>query len=129
MKKALFAYILTTLGLASAAQATAPAAGNGLSGYEQVKSITAFRGIYSWTAIDDDTLILWANAFDPYLVKLKSPSHDLRFARAIGVTQFGSQIHADSDSIQVSGFRYPIGGLFKLSREEAKRLSQKVRDF
>jgi hypothetical protein len=96
-------------------------------GYEQVKSITAFRGPYSWSAIEDDTLIVWANASDPYLVKLKHPSQDLRFAGAIGITQFGSQIHANSDAIQVRGFRYPIGRIYKLSREEAKKLSHDAR--
>ena len=75
-------------------------------------------------SIDDDSLILWANAYEPYLVELRFPSHDLRFARAIGVTQFGSQIHARTDSIQVRGFRYPIGRIYKLSRDEARRLSQ-----
>jgi len=125
--KTLIASALLILGLTSASHAKAAASDDGLAGYEQVKSITAFRGPYSWTAIDDDTLIVWANAFDPYLVKLKFPSLDLRFARAIAITQFGSQIHANSDAIHVRGFRYPIGGIYKLSRDEAKQLSRNER--
>lgn len=125
--KSLIAIALLSLGLASAPQATESAAGDGLAAYEQVKSITAFRGPHSWSVIDDDTLIVWANAFDPYLVELKYPSHDLRFARAIGITQFGSQIHANSDAIHVRGFRYPIGRIYRLSREQAKELREATR--
>jgi hypothetical protein len=125
--KSSIAIVLLGLGLASAPQASESAAGDGLAAYEQVKSITAFRGPYSWSVIDDDTLIVWANAFDPYLVELKQPSQNLRFALAIGITQFGSQIHADTDAIQVRGFRYPIGGIYRLSREQAKELRQDAR--
>jgi len=120
----LIASTLLLLGLGSTAQAADAVRDDGLAGYEEVKRITAFRGLYSWSSIDDDSLILWANAYEPYLVELRFPSHDLRFARAIGVTQFGSQIHARTDSIQVRGFRYPIGRIYKLSRDEARRLSQ-----
>lgn len=122
--KSLIAIALLSLGLTSAPQATESAAGDPAADYVQVKSITAFRGPYSWSVIDDDTLIVWANAFDPYLVKLKYPSQDLKFARAIGISQFGSQIYANTDAIHVRGFRYPIGRIYRLSREEAKKISR-----
>lgn len=125
--KMLIAYSLLVAGLASASQATEVIPGDEMANYEQVKTITAFRGPHSWTALDDDTLIVWANAFDPYLVKLKQPTQELRFAQAIGITQFGSQIHAATDAVQIRGFRYPIGALYKLTREEAKRLTQDAR--
>jgi hypothetical protein len=125
--KRLIAGTLLVLGFASASQATESLSSDALAGYEQVKSFTAVRGPYSWTALDDDTLIIWANAFNPYLVKLKYPSQDLRFAQAIGITQFGSRIHANSDAIHVRGFRYPIGGIYKLTRDEAKQLSRNER--
>jgi hypothetical protein len=122
--RTLITSILLTLGLASAAQASEDVRADELTGYEQVKSITAFGGLHSWSVIDNDTLIVWANAFRPYLVELKYPSHDLRFTNAIGVTQFGSQIHARFDSVQVRGLRYPIGAIYKLSREEARQLTR-----
>lgn len=125
--KLLVAGTWLVLGIASAAPATEAVRDDEVAAYEQVKSITAFRGLYSWTAIDDDSLIVWANAFDPYLVELRYPSRDLRFARAIGFTQFGSQIHANGDAIQVRGIRYPIGEIYKLSREAAKQLREDAR--
>jgi hypothetical protein len=122
--RTLIASVLIVLGFASAAHAAEAVSAEQLAGYEQVKSITAFRGLHSWSAIDENTLIVWANAFDPYLVHLKHPSRDLRFAHVIGITQFGSQIHAKFDSVQVDGFRYPIGEIYKLSRDEARQLSR-----
>jgi hypothetical protein len=89
---------------------------------EQVESIPNLTGLDSWSAIDDDTLIVWATPFDPYLVKLYVPSPDLRFAHAIGVTSFGSRIYAKFDSVKVAGFSYPIRGIYKLSRADAKEL-------
>lgn len=92
--------------------------------FEQVDSITMFRGPHSWQVVDDDTVILWATPFDPYLVKLAFRSPDLRFAHAIGVTQFGSRVYAKFDAVKVGGFRYPIDSIYKMSREEARNLAR-----
>src|SRR5262245_42358149 len=75
--------------------------------FEQVDSIPMLTRPYSWQAIDDKTVILWATPFDPYLVELKFASHDLKWAHAIGVTQFGSRVYAKFDAVKVRGFRYP----------------------
>jgi hypothetical protein len=96
----------------------------GVGGLEQVDSIPNLTRLHSWSAIDDDTLIVWATPFDPYLVKLFMPSPDLRFAQAIGVTSFGSRIYARFDSVKIAGFSYPIRGIYKLSRADAKELSR-----
>jgi hypothetical protein len=90
--------------------------------FEQVESITMFRGPHSWQVVDDDTVILWATPFDPYLVELAFKSHDLHFADVIGVTQFGSRVYARFDAVKVRGFRYPIDSIYKMSREEARNL-------
>jgi hypothetical protein len=97
------------------ARADAPA-------FEQVDSITMFRGPHSWQVVDEDTVILWATPFDPYLVELAFRSPDLRFTEVIGVTQFGSRVYAKFDAVKVGGFRYPIAGIYKMSREEARNL-------
>jgi hypothetical protein len=92
---------------------------------ERVDSIVVFsRGPHSWQAIDDDTVIIWATAFDPYLVELAFRSPDLRFAHAIGVTQMGSRVYAKFDAVKVRGFRYPIDSIYKMSREEARSLAR-----
>lgn len=93
-----------------------------MTGYEQVDSIPALRRMHSFHALDRDSLIIWATPFQPYLVELRHPSHDLRFARAIGVTQSASRIYPRFDAVQVDGFRYPIERIYKLSRDEAKEL-------
>jgi hypothetical protein len=88
--------------------------------FEQVDSITMLRGPHSWQVVDDDTVIVWATAFDPYLVELAFGSPDLRFAQVIGVTQVGSRVYAKFDAVTVGGFRYPIDSIYKMSREEAR---------
>jgi hypothetical protein len=90
--------------------------------FEQVDSITMLRPPHSWSAIDDDTVIVWATPFDPYLVELKFKSHDLKWAHAIGITQFGSRVYAKFDAVKVAGFRYPIDSIYRISREEARNL-------
>jgi hypothetical protein len=92
--------------------------------FEQVDSITMLRGPHSWQVVDDDTVILWATPFDPYLVELAFRSPDLRFSEVIGVTQFGSRVYAKFDAVKVGGFRYPIASIYKMSREEARNLAR-----
>ena len=90
--------------------------------YEEVDSFWMHSRPYSWSAIDDDTVIVWASAFDPYLVELAYPSHDLKWVQSIGVTSFGNRVYAKFDSLQVRGFRYPIDSIYKITREEARNL-------
>jgi hypothetical protein len=90
--------------------------------FEQVDSIPMLTRPHSWQVIDDDTVIVWATAFDPYLVELAFESHDLKFAQVIGITQFGSRVYARFDAVKVGGFRYPIDSIYKMTREEARNL-------
>jgi hypothetical protein len=90
--------------------------------YEPVDSFWMHSRPYSWSAIDDDTVIVWASAFDPYLVELAYPSHDLKWVETIGVTSFGNRVYAKFDALQVRGFRYPIESIYKITREEARNL-------
>jgi len=92
--------------------------------FEQVDSITMFRGPHSWRAIDDDTIIVWATPFDPYLVELAFKSYDLKWAHVIGITQVGSRVYAKFDAVKVGGFRYPIDSIYKMTREEARNLTR-----
>jgi len=104
----------------AAASASAPNAAT--PAFEQVDSIPMLRRPHSWQVIDDDTVVVWATAFDPYLVELAFKSYDLRFAHAIGITQFGSRVYAKFDAVKVGGFRYPIDSIYKMTREEARNL-------
>ena len=92
--------------------------------FEQVDSIPMLTRPHSWQVVDDDTVIVWATAFDPYLVELAFKSHDLKFAQVIGITQFGSRVYARFDAVKVGGFRYPIDSIYKLTREEARNLTR-----
>jgi hypothetical protein len=93
---------------------------------EEVDSFAMLTRPYSWTAIDDDTLLVWTTPWQAYLVELAFPSHDLRFAHAIGLTSVGSRVYAKFDAVRVRGFRYPIQGIFKLTRDEAKGLTARA---
>jgi hypothetical protein len=90
--------------------------------FEQVDSIPMLTRPHSWHVVDDDTVIVWATPFDPYLVELAFKSHDLKFAQVIGITQFGSRVYARFDAVKVRGFRYPIDSIYKMTREEARNL-------
>lgn len=92
---------------------------------EQVESISAIRRLHSWTVVDEHTLIIWASPRQPYLIRLFRPSRELKFAHSIGVTSFGSRIHARFDSVEVEGFSYPIREIYRLSRDEAKALEMR----
>jgi hypothetical protein len=111
---------LTAVAGASFAAAAAKARVAEAPAFEQVDSITMLRGPHSWQVVDEDTVIVWATAFDPYLVELAFRSPDLQFAQAIGITQVGSRVYAKFDAVTVRGFRYPIASIYKLSREEAR---------
>jgi hypothetical protein len=95
--------------------------------FEQVESIPMLTRLHSWSAIDDDTVVIWATPFDPYLVELAFKSHELKFAQAIGITQFGSRVYAKFDAVKVGGFRYPIDSIYKMTREEARNLVRGAR--
>jgi hypothetical protein len=121
-----FAIVALAMSGAASAHAADPVQVDGLpelTSLEPVDRITAMTGLHSWTAIDDDTLIVWTTPFRPYLVELSHPSPDLRWAWTIGVSSFGSQIYARFDSIEVGGFRYPIREIYKLSRDDAKAIT------
>jgi hypothetical protein len=115
---------LTVITGTSFAAASSEARVADTAAFEQVDSITMLRGPHSWQVIDDDSVIVWATAFDPYLVELKFRSPDLKFAHVIGLTQFGSRVYARFDAVQVGGFRYPIDSIYKMSREEARNLAR-----
>ena len=108
---------------ASARPASAPAKAEAQKpAFEKVDSFSLLTRPHSWHAIDNDTLIVWATPFQPYLVELAFPSHDLRFSEAIGITSVGSRVYARFDSLRVGGFRYPIASIYKMTREEARNL-------
>jgi len=117
------------LGLAAAVAtaagaAAAPASRNVTVGVdlEPVEHIPALSRFYSWSAVDDDTLVVWATHARPYLIELAVPSFDLRFADAIAVSEFAGRVHSRFDSVYVRGRRYPIEAIYRLSREDAKSI-------
>jgi hypothetical protein len=120
--------VAVTLTAGSAASfATAPKEVDAKPGFERVDSILMMTRPHSWQAIDDDTVIVWATPFDPYLVELKFAAHDLKWAQAIGITQMGKRVYARFDSVKVGGFSYPIDSIYKLTREEARNYVRDAR--
>jgi hypothetical protein len=120
--------LAATLTAGSAASfATAAKQTDARPGFERVDSILMMTRPHSWQAIDDDTVIVWATPFNPYLVELKFAAHDLKWAHAIGITQVGSRVYAKFDAVKVGGFRYPIDSIYKLTREEARNFARDAR--
>jgi hypothetical protein len=93
--------------------------------YEQVDSFVMWNHPYSWSAIDDRTVVLWPTPFEAYLVRIAYPSHDMRYVQSIGVTSSTSRVYAKFDALQIRGFRYPIDSIYKLTREEARNLTSR----
>ena len=125
--KGLLIASLAALGLASAARAaTDTLEADEAPAFEPVSSFYVYGGLHDFDVIDEDTLILWPNAFDPYLVELRGRSHDLRFARAIAVESTTNRVHSKFDSVIIGGFRYPIDEIYKLSREAARELKKDI---
>jgi hypothetical protein len=125
---------LLTLGVAGASgTASARSAANeqndGASdqtpAYQQVDSFVMFGHPYSWSPVDDRTVVLWPTAFDAYLVRIAYPSHDMRFVQHIAVTSTTSRVYAKFDALQIRGFRYPIESIYKLTKEEARNLTSR----
>lgn len=118
--------LLTAVSLicfAGAAQASSVTSDHdGFTGPERVSEIHAFRSIDGWRPIDDDTLIVWATPFRPYLLELSRRSFDLRFADVIGVTSTAGTVYEKFDDIVVGGLRYPIKAIYKLDPESARHM-------
>lgn len=111
---------VATLLSAAGAQAATEVRAEGAPSLEAVDHIPALRRIHSWQAVDRESLIIWATPFEPYLVRLNRPSHDLKFAHTIGVSEFGGRVHSRFDSIYIAGLNYRISEIYRLSREDAK---------
>jgi hypothetical protein len=111
-------------GTSLAGSASPSAVSSAELGFPEVESIPVLTRPYSWQALDDDTVIVWATRRDPYLVDLAFESHGLRFSHVIGITQFGNRIYAKFDAVTVDGFRYPIDSIYRMTREEARNLAR-----
>jgi hypothetical protein len=113
------------IGIATAADKTeAPKAAVQAPLGQPVDSFPILTRLHDWQVIDNKTVIVWATPWQPYLVQLKYPSHDLRFVQTIGVTSLGDRVYARFDSLKVRGFRYPIDNIYKMTKEEAKELAR-----
>ncbi|MCB1703066.1 MAG: hypothetical protein H6985_11610 [Pseudomonadales bacterium] len=71
-----------------------------------VEQVTDWN-LYNWQAIDQHALIIWVDAFHPYLFTLRELCPALEFAQTIGVSNTGSIIDANFDAIEVPN---PPGG-------------------
>jgi hypothetical protein len=124
------ALLLGSVALSGNASANAAAAADdGSSGttadqpaYERVDSFWMWSRPYSWQPIDDSSVVLWPTPFEPYLVHLTYPSHDMRFVQHLVVTSTNNRVYAKFDALQIRGFRYPIDSIYKITRDEAKNL-------
>ena len=111
---------LTALGTAGANEVVS---GSPVPIYEPVDSFYLQHRLDGWRAVDEDTLLVWATPFRPYLIELTRRSPDLRFSETIGVTSTVGTV-TRFDSVLVRGFDYPIKAIYKLSREQARELRQ-----
>ena len=123
MKK-LILITLVSVGLAGMSQA-ASANDHAVAGeMRPVDHFWTFDGMDGWRPISRDSLIVWATAFRPYLIKLSRPSFDLRFEQTIGVTSMGGSVYAKFDSVIVDGIRYPIRAIYQIDPKTARHMKE-----
>lgn len=120
------ALALCSVAGAAAAATSAPGDTVTTNGLEQVNSFLLLRPAYSWDALDNRHIIVWATAFRPYLVELAFPIPSLKFSHVIAVTSFGSRVHSGFDSVRVRGLPYRIKNIYKLTRTEARDLAREA---
>jgi hypothetical protein len=109
---------------AAAARNAAPKAALQAPPGQPVDSFPILTRLHDWQFIDNQTVIVWATPWEPYLLRLAYPSHDLRFVQTIAVTSLGDRVYARFDSLRVAGFRYPIDTIYKMTKQEARELAR-----
>lgn len=117
--------LILVLGLSQVAVA-AVRSGNDMA-YENLDRVGQFSllsGLYGWNIVDDDSIIVWASPFRPFLIDLSRKSRGLRFVNRIGVTSTAGHVYEKFDSVIIDGIRYPIQDIYRLDRESAKRLQR-----
>jgi Family of unknown function (DUF6491) len=125
----LSATILLALGVGSTALAASEANQANTeapySAYEKLDHLPALKRLHSWSVVNDKAVVIWATAYDPYLVVLARPvpAHGLKFAHVIGVTSSVGKVSARFDWLRVDGITYPIDSIYKLTREQANELT------
>jgi hypothetical protein len=87
---------------------------------EPVESFNSFGHFDSWNAVDRDTLIVWTTASKPYLIDLRRPSLELRYAHSIAITSSAGMVHSRVDSVYVEGWPYRIEAIYRLTPEQAR---------
>ena len=91
---------------------------------EQIDSFHFFGRFDSWRAVDRDTLIVWTTAFRPYLIELRRPSPQLRFAHVIGITSTVGTVHSRVDNVYIDGWPYQIKAIYRLTPQQARNWKQ-----
>ena len=123
MKKLILLTLLSVglVGMSQAANATDHAASGDM---RPVDHFWTFGDMDGWRPLGRDSLIVWATAFRPYLIKLSRPSFELRFEHTIGVTSTGGTVFAKFDSVIVDGIRYPIRAIYELDPKTARHMKE-----
>lgn len=73
-----------------------------------VRSLVWSTGYKRWTALSADTLLVWTNIEQPYLVRVFQPCADLLFARRIGVSSTLDAVQVQRDFVTADGWRCMI---------------------
>ncbi|MFK7956078.1 MAG: DUF6491 family protein [Lysobacterales bacterium] len=81
--------------------------------------------ISSWTAIDDQRLVLYTSPFRPYLLTLNRKAAGLQFDQRVSFQFDNNHIYANFDRIVVDGFPYTIAKIEKLDRDTARALARR----
>lgn len=72
-----------------------------------VDKFRIFGRLSRWTALDDQSLVVWTRPSEAWLLDLSGPCPDLEFAYAIGLTDTLGSVSARFDKVLVSS-RSPI---------------------
>ena len=70
---------------------------------EPVRSFRMLGQLDGWTPLGAGALVVWTRPKEAWLLELMGPCHDLEYATAIALTNWGNVVHARSDSVMPLG--------------------------
>ncbi len=128
MKKLIALGLFLVVGITPSMASVAPIDETGDHVFTQVDSFRVVGNAHNWYALDRNSLIVWATPSKAYLLELRHPSPDLRYAFEIGLTSSLGRVSKGFDDVIVDGWRYPIRKIYQLDKAEARAMASKRRE-
>ena len=85
---------------------------------ESVPKITFADRIDGWSVLDNQTIVLRKSQAHNYVVQLRAPCHNLKYAYNVGVSSSNNVVYAKFDYVSAGNFRCSIDSIKKVTKAE-----------